>query len=81
MTYHVRFSLPTSLAAARSALAMMRRGLAALMARFEPDRFASLEQVLETFGARETLAGMHIHEPRIELVQVPPPIAGSHVVH
>ena len=81
VAYQVRFSLPTTLAEARSALGLMRRGLASLMARFEPDRFAPLEEVLETFGARETLAGLHIHEPMTQIVQVPPPIAGSHVVH
>jgi len=81
ITYHVRLPLPTTLAEARTVLASMRRGLAAMMARFEPDRFAPLERVLETFGARETLAGLHIHEPLTQVVHVPPPIAGSHVVH
>jgi hypothetical protein len=81
VTYHIRFSLPTSLAEARVALARMRRGLVALMARFEPDRFAPLETVLDTFGARETLGGLHIHEPFVHLVPLPPPIAGSNVVH
>ncbi|MDA0327522.1 MAG: hypothetical protein O2958_00720 [Gemmatimonadetes bacterium] len=81
ISYHVRFPLPTTLAEARHALGGMRRGLAALMARFEPDRFAPLEQVLETFGARETLAGLNIHEPLAHVVQVLPPIAGSHVIH
>lgn len=79
--YQVRFPLPATLAETRGALARMRRGMASLVARFEPDRFASLERVLETFGARETLAGLHIHEPLLEAVRVPPPIAGSHVVH
>ncbi len=81
ISYHVRFRLPTKLAEARTALASMRRGLAALMARFEPDRFASVEQLLETFGARETLSGMNIYEPLSQVVPVLPPIAGSHVVH
>ena len=81
VAYHVRLPLPTTLAEARAVLALMRRGLAALMARFEPDRFEPFSEVMETFGARETLAGLHIHEPLIQLVQVPPPISGSHVVH
>lgn len=81
IAYHVRFPLPTTLSEARGALALMRRGLAALMARFEPDRFVSLEKVMETFGARETLAGLHIHEPLSHIVQLPPPTSGSHVVH
>jgi hypothetical protein len=81
ISYHARLPLPTTLAEARTALGSMRRGLAALMARFEPDRFRPLEQVMDTFGARETLAGLHIHEPLTQVVQVPPPISGSHVVH
>ena len=79
--YHVRLALPTTLAEARTSLARMRRGIAALVARFEPDRFTPLATVMETFGTRETLAGLHIHEPLSHVVQVPPPIAGSHVVH
>lgn len=81
IAYHVRFSLPTTLTEARTVLALMRRGLASLMARFEPDRFAPLAEVMETFGARETLASLHIHEPLVQVTQVPPPISGSHVVH
>jgi catechol 2,3-dioxygenase-like lactoylglutathione lyase family enzyme len=81
ITYHVRFPLPTRLREARAALAGMRRGLAALVARFEPDRYASLARLMETFGARETLAGLRIHEADQNIVVVPPPSAGSHVVH
>lgn len=81
IAYHVRFSLPTTLLEARGALGAMRRGLATLIARFEPDRYTSLSSVMETFGARETLAGLHIHEPLASVVPVLPPSAGSHVVH
>jgi hypothetical protein len=81
IAYHVRLPLPTSLAEARTALARMRRGLATLMARFEPDRFAPIESVMDTFGARETLAGLHIHEPLSQVVRVSSAIAGSHVIH
>jgi hypothetical protein len=81
IAYHVRLPLPTSLAEARTALARMRRGLATLMARFEPDRFAPIESVMDTFGARETLAGLHIHEPLSQVVRVSSTIAGSHVIH
>lgn len=81
VSYHVRFPLPTTLLETRAALASMRRGLGTLMARFEPDRFASMEEILDTFGVRETLAGLHIHEAINEVVTVPPPDAGSHVVH
>jgi hypothetical protein len=79
--YQVRFPLPTSLLETRASLALMRRGLASMLARFEPVRFASLSGLIETFGERETLAGLHIHEPPADVVTVPPPYSGSHVVH
>ena len=79
--YQVRFPLPTSLAETRTCLALMRRGLAALLARFEPVRFVSVASLMETFGERETLAGLHIHEPPAYVVSVPPPYTGSQVVH
>jgi hypothetical protein len=79
--YQVRFPLPTTLLEARNCLGQMRRGLAALVARFDPDRFASLQRVMETFGSRETLSSLHIHEPRTLVVPVPAPFTGSHVVH
>ena len=81
VAYHVRMPIPTTLAEGRAALAAMRRGLVTLMARFEAERFASVERLMETFGARETLAGLHIHEPTATIVRVLPPSAGSHVVH
>lgn len=81
VSYHVRLPIPTSLVEARQVLGRMRRGLVTLMARFEADRFATVEAMMETFGARETLAGLQIHEPSVSIVRLPPPIAGSHVVH
>ena len=79
--YQVRFPLPTSLAETRTCLALMRRGLASLLARFEPARFVSVASLMETFGERETLAGLHIHEAPSYVVSVPPPYTGSHAVH
>jgi len=79
--YQVRFPLPTSLAETRGCLALMRRGLAAMLARFDPSRFASVARLMDTFGERETLAGLHIHEPSAYVVAVPPSFVGSHVVH
>jgi hypothetical protein len=81
IAYQVRFPLPTSLTETRTILALMRRGLASLLARFEPVRFLSVASVMETFGERETLAGLHIHEAPAYVVSVPPPYAGSHAVH
>jgi hypothetical protein len=79
--YHVRFPLPTSLAETRSCLGLMRRGLASILARFEPGRFADLARLMDTFGERETLAGLHLHEPLTSVVVIPPSFVGSHVVH
>jgi hypothetical protein len=36
---------------------------------------------MDTFGDRETLGSLRIHEPVTHVVEVPPPFAGSHVVH
>jgi hypothetical protein len=79
--YKVRFSLPTTLSETRACLGQMRRGLGSLLARFDSARFASLERVMDTFGARETLNSLRIHEARQNMVAVPVPFAGSHVVH
>jgi len=79
--YQVRFALPTTLAETRTCLGHIRRGLGALLARFDPDRFASLARVMDTFGARETLSALHIHESPLHVVRVPAPFSGSHVVH
>jgi len=81
ITYHVRLPIPTTLSEARTTLAAMRRGLVALMARFEPDRYAAVESLVDTFGAREMPASLEIHAPLTRVVRVPPPIPGSHVVH
>jgi hypothetical protein len=81
LDYQVRFPLPESLAEARANLDRMRRGIAALIARFEPDRFRALEPLVETFGARETLAGLRVHEPRVRAVRVASGVVGSVAIH
>jgi hypothetical protein len=81
IAYHVRLPIPTTLAETRQILARMRLGLAGLTARFEPQRFAALEEVLEAFGARETLAGLSIHEPLHSRVPILSVYASSAVVH
>lgn len=81
LEYHVRFPLPESLVEARACLAAMRRGIGALVARFEPTRFEALERVLDTFGARETLAGLHVRPPRARAVRVSETIPSSTAVH
>jgi len=81
LDYQVRFPLPTGLAEARACLVSMRRGIGALMARFEPERFAVLSRILETFGTRETLAGLQVREPRVRAVRLTPSAPGSTAVH
>ncbi len=81
LDYQVRLPLPESLVEARESLAAMRRGLAALMARFEPDRFAAMDRLLDTFGARETLAGLHLAEPRFRPVRISAAAPFSTAVH
>jgi hypothetical protein len=58
--YQVRLALPLTLEEARATLAGIRSGLAHLVAVFEPERYRSLAPVLATFGARETLAQLHL---------------------
>jgi len=79
--YRVRFALPTTLAEAREVLGRMRRGLASLLARFEPERFAALARVMDTFGARETLGLLRLYESQMHVIPVPAPFTGSYVVH
>jgi hypothetical protein len=81
LDYQVRFPLPETLADARENLSMMRRGVASLIARFEPDRFGALGPLVETFGARETLAGLEVHEPRVRAVKVATSPLGSSAIH
>ena len=81
LDYQVRLPLPESLAEARENLASMRRGLGALVARFEPERYAAMARVLDTFGARETLAGLRVSEPRFRPVRINAAAPTSTAVH
>lgn len=73
LSYQVRFPLPITFPEARAQVREIREGLAHLLARFEPHRYRALQEVLETFGARETLARLRLREPR-EQIQ---PLSGS----
>lgn len=53
--WQVRFGVPVTFAELRASLLAMRRGLNHVFARFEPERFRSVEGVLATFGERATL--------------------------
>lgn len=53
--WEVRFGVPVTFAELRTSLLTMRRGLSHLFARFEPERYRSVEGLLATFGERATL--------------------------
>lgn len=60
LEYQAQYGLPTTFEEARRTLDLMRTGLARMMARFEPDRFAALASLVDTFGARATLSSLHL---------------------
>lgn len=64
IAYQVRLPLPLTFPEARGLVREIREGLAHLLARFEPDRYRALREVLGTFGVRETLARLYLPEPR-----------------
>jgi hypothetical protein len=81
ISYQVRFPLPLAFSEARSQVREIREGLAHLLARFEPHRYRALQEVMETFGTRETLARLHLREPReqIQALSGPPNLGGAFV--
>jgi len=82
LAYQVRFPLPLTFAEVRNLVREVREGLVHLLARFEPDRFKALREVLETFGSRETLSQLFLREPRESSEPIPaPPHHGGTVVH
>lgn len=82
LSYQVRFPLPLIFPEARSLVRELRDGLASLLARFEPERSKALQEVLQTFGARDSLARLYLREPRLESQPISaPPHLGGTVVH
>jgi hypothetical protein len=73
--YQVRLPLPLTLDEARSTLAGIRSGLGHLIARFEPERYRSLQPILATFGSRETLARLNVPGARERYALVRPAAA------
>lgn len=71
VSYEVRLPIPITLAESRTALGAVRKGLAHLLARFEPQRFKAVEQHLSTFGERETLARLNLRDPRHRATPLP----------
>lgn len=81
VSYHVRFPLPLSLAEARRTLRGMRLGLGHLLARFEPGRYRSLEDLTRTFGIRDTLAQLKLRESRMRSVPVRQRVGSGPAIH
>ncbi len=82
ISYQIRFPLPLTFSEARAQVREIRQGLAHLLARFEPHRYRALQEVLETFGARETLARLQMREPREQFQPLAgPPHVGGTFVH
>ena len=79
--YQVRLPLPTTFAETRESLGVMRRGLAALMARFEPDRYESVGHLMDTFGQRETLAGLRVRDSQARSVEIGHRFSSAKTVH
>ena len=79
--YQVRLPLPTTFAETRASLGVMRRGLAALMARFEPDRYESVGHLMDTFGQRETLAGLGVRDSQARSVEIGHRFSSAKTVH
>ena len=82
LTYQVRLPLSLTFSEIRSQVREIREGLALLLARFEPHRYRALREVLQTFGARETLARLPLREPRMQIQPLAgPPNVGGTFVH
>ncbi|MFV2007020.1 MAG: hypothetical protein ACC667_06220 [Longimicrobiales bacterium] len=85
VSYEVRLPMPLTLAESRTALGTVRKGLAHLLSRFEPQRFRAVEQHLSTFGERETLARLKLRDPRRRAMPLPAkrerPTDSSSTVH
>lgn len=82
ISYQVRLPLPLAFSEVRGQVKEIREGLAHLLARFEPHRYRALQEVLDTFGARETLARLQLREPREQTQPLSgPPLMGGTFVH
>jgi hypothetical protein len=82
ISYQIRFPLPLTFSEARVQIREIRQGLAHLLARFEPHRYRALQEMLDTFGTRETLARLHLREPREQFQPLAgPPHVGGTFVH
>jgi len=72
LEYCARFGAPDTLGETRALLHRVRQGLGDMLARFEPDRFATVRDLVETFGARETLSTLTFAGRQVDSVAPPP---------
>ncbi len=68
--FQVRFPLAADLAETRRSLRTIRLGLLHLLARFEPARHRTTENLLRTFGVRDSLRSLEVVEPRAKPVSL-----------
>ncbi len=68
--YQLRFPLALSLKELREQMGEVRTGLVRLLSRFEPGRFSQVDQMVSTFGQRETLARIRDASDPVESVPV-----------
>lgn len=66
LVYEVRFPLPLTFQELRNLVREVREGLAYLSARFEPQRFLPVKEVISALGARDTLAWVFPEGPSSE---------------
>ena len=66
--YQIRFGVPVTFHEVRRSLHMMRIGLSHLVARFEPERFRAVRNLVSTFGERTTLDRLALHEVEAEAI-------------
>lgn len=81
ISYQVRIPFPVSLAEVRGELTNVRRGLARLLARYEPERFRAVEEQLSTFGTRETLARLRVRDSGTRSVALRSHLGSQVTVH
>lgn len=64
LSYLVLLPVPGTPSELHGLLDRIRKGIARIMARFEPDRLSGLEAQLSTFGVRDSLARLELRDPR-----------------
>jgi hypothetical protein len=81
VSYLVLLPVPASLGELRGTMERVRRGVGRVLARFEGERFRSLEGHLTTFGIRDSLERLRIRDVRGGSEPLGRGAAASEVVH